>query len=441
MKLKKHKIQIRDPITGEFVEIEMLGNLIKDDVKEWLDEHPEATSSVEDGSVSSDKLASSAVTSEKISNSAVTTEKINNLAVTAAKIGNSAVTADKIGNSAVTTDKINDSAVTTAKVNNLAITSAKIANGAITEGKMSDDLLLKTANAYVTPQMYGAKGDGTTNDYEAVQAALDACSNTGGTVYFPQGTYKVNEAVLFYSNQTLIFENGAVLKQGFNGDNLIRTYSESSWGEYDGVHDVHIIGATFDGGTNTTANTLLGMSHAKNIVIENCKFKNAYGSWHDLEINSSYNVKVICCDFEGSRKTGTSGEMIQVDSAKDESYYPWPDVKIDNTVSKFIDIHDCIFHDNEVSPAIGNHTDAAHYFVTIHNNIFTGLTSSRGAINFTSTTKEVNIHDNIFNSCTTGVGSSVANHYIHDNVFIGTTTAIVGNGVAKNNMINETFTE
>jgi hypothetical protein len=38
---------------------------------------------------------------------------------------------------------------------------------------------------------FGAKGDGTTNDTAAIQAAVDSLSVNGGAVYFPKGTYKV----------------------------------------------------------------------------------------------------------------------------------------------------------------------------------------------------------------------------------------------------------
>ena len=41
---------------------------------------------------------------------------------------------------------------------------------------------------YVTPQMYGAKADGVTNDTTAVQSAI----NSGKPVYFPKGHYRVN---------------------------------------------------------------------------------------------------------------------------------------------------------------------------------------------------------------------------------------------------------
>ena len=286
---------------------------------------------------------------------------------------------------------------------------------------------------------YGAKGNGVADDSLAIQNALSSLAN-GGTIIFPKGTYKVNNALLFYSNQTLWFEIGAVILQGASIDNLLRTYSESTWGEYDGVHDCLIYGATFDGGAYTTNNTLVGISHAKNIIFERCVFKNAYGTWHNLEINSSYNVKVINCEFEGSRKTGQNGEMLQIDGAGSSSYYPWSNVKIDNTVSKYIDIHGCVFHDSTVVPAIGNHSNMAHKFVRIHDCIFDGLTSSRGALNFVSNMSDIDIYDNTFNDCDIGIGSSGATYYVHDNRFVNVTTAISGTAsISHNNMINGSF--
>lgn len=45
-------------------------------------------------------------------------------------------------------------------------------------------------NIFNVKRDFGAKGDGTTDDYLALQAALDAASkNWGGTVYFPRGVY------------------------------------------------------------------------------------------------------------------------------------------------------------------------------------------------------------------------------------------------------------
>lgn len=303
-------------------------------------------------------------------------------------------------------------------------------------------IALDSGNLFFDVTNYGAKGDGVTDDASAIQSALTACNTAGGgIVYFPEGTYLLKSSVLFYSNQTLWFENGAVLLQGASIDNLLMSYCGSSVGEYDGTHDCLIYGAVFDGGNYTTNNTLVGIVHSKNITFENCTFKNAYGTWHNLEINSSYNVKVINCDFEGSRKTGQNGEMIQIDAINNTNTWPWTNRGlVDSTVSKYVEVCGCIFHDSTVVPAVGNHSEASDSFIRIHDNVFDGLTSTRGAINLQSA-NNVDIHDNTFNGCTTGVGSSGATYYIHDNRFVDATTAVSGSSsISHANMINGTYT-
>jgi hypothetical protein len=296
-------------------------------------------------------------------------------------------------------------------------------------------------SAFISVKDYGAIGDGTADDAQAIQSALNALRDSGGIIYFPVGTYKVSTAVLFYSNQTLWFENGATLMQSAEIDNILRSYCKTDYTGYTGTHDCLIYGATFDGGAFTTNNTLAAVGHTKNIIFENCIFKNAYGTYHNLEINSSYNVKVINCDFEGSRKNGQNAELIQIDGSLSGIVYPWTGFNVDHTVSKYIDIDGCIFHDDTISPAIGNHADAAHDFIKIHNCIFDGFTSGRGAIEFTSSVQNVDIYGNTFNGCTKGIGSSGATYYIHDNRFVGATTAISGSAsVAHANMINGTYT-
>lgn len=294
---------------------------------------------------------------------------------------------------------------------------------------------------FISVKDYGAIGDGVADDAQAIQSALNALKNTGGIIYFPTGIYKISVPVLFYSKQTLLFESGAVLMQGAEIDSLLRSYCETSYTGYSGVHDCLIYGATFDGENYTTNNTLVGIGHTKNVTFERCTFRNAYGEWHDLEINSSYNVKIKDCDFEGERKTAQNAELIQIDGALSTIVYPWTGFNVDQTVSKYIEIDGCIFHDDEVSPAIGNHANAAHQYIRIHDCIFDGLTSGRGAIDFTSSVTDVDIHDNTFAGCTKCIGSAKDSYYIHDNRFVGTTTAIAGSSsIAHNNMINGVYT-
>lgn len=304
-----------------------------------------------------------------------------------------------------------------------------------------DGDIVPMGSPFVNVVEYGAKGNGTTDDSASIQNALNALSSSGGIVYFPKGIYLIKTGLLFYSNQTLFFENGATLLQGASINNLLMSYCGDSVGGYNGVHDCVIYGATFDGGSYTTNNTLVGIIHSKNIIFENCTFKNAYGTWHNLEINSSYNVKVINCDMEGSRKSSADACMIQIDAIDNTNTWPWTNRGlVDSTVSKYIEIYGSIFHDNTVSPAVGNHSTTTDVYISIHDNIFVGLTSTRGAIKFQSASN-VDIYNNTFEGCTIGVASSGATYYIHDNRFVDATTAISGSAsVAHANMINGTYT-
>lgn len=52
---------------------------------------------------------------------------------------------------------------------------------------------------------YGAKGDGVTDDTEAIQRASDVCRNAGGgRVYVPRGTYLISAPIVLYGNSQFI---------------------------------------------------------------------------------------------------------------------------------------------------------------------------------------------------------------------------------------------
>jgi hypothetical protein len=57
---------------------------------------------------------------------------------------------------------------------------------------------------------FGAKGDGTTKDTKAIQAAVDKASEVGGTVVIPPGRY-VSGTIHLRNNLTLRIEGGATL--------------------------------------------------------------------------------------------------------------------------------------------------------------------------------------------------------------------------------------
>jgi len=62
----------------------------------------------------------------------------------------------------------------------------------------------------IDPRSYGAKGDGTTFDTEALQKAIDACGGTGGKVVLKAGTY-LTKPLELHGKMSLRIEKGAVL--------------------------------------------------------------------------------------------------------------------------------------------------------------------------------------------------------------------------------------
>lgn len=68
---------------------------------------------------------------------------------------------------------------------------------------------------YVTPQMFGAKGDGVTDDTEAFLDAIDAIvDNGGGTLYIPVGEYIMTAPITFYCDKMDVVGDGAILNWG-----------------------------------------------------------------------------------------------------------------------------------------------------------------------------------------------------------------------------------
>lgn len=297
--------------------------------------------------------------------------------------------------------------------------------------------IININDIYTSVLSFGASGDGVTDDTAAIQAALDSLKDTGGTIYFPVGTYKLTASVYFYSNQYLLFEKGAKLLQGADINNLMMNYSTADIGGYDATENAVIDGAIFDGSNFTTDITMLGICHSKNITIKNCQFINCFGYWHQIEVNSSKNVLIDGCYFEGERKTASSGEMIQIDSFVNIYTWPWGNGASDNTISYMVEVKNCHFENSANVPAIGNHSsETAVNCIRIHDNIFEGLSSDRGVINFQSA-KNVDVYNNTFVDCNTGVtiGTADGTNAVYNNRFIGINS--VGSGINSFfNMIN-----
>lgn len=255
--------------------------------------------------------------------------------------------------------------------------------------------------------------DGIHDDTKALQACIDELKD-GGTVYFPDGTYLLSGALIFYSNQTLKFSDKATLLRSAASEPLTRyllaSYSEPEWGGYEGTHDVVISGGIFDGNEKLDErSTLVNTVHCNNIVIENCRFVHC-AHWHFIEINGTQNVIIQNCVFDGPSYTynneGLYNEQVQLDMSRNGSYGPVYDCDgrlidfcCDDTVCRNITIRNNIFKCNGF-PAIGHHGDIDHNNILIENNIFDGPSGrekkSRGYIIFRPMVYDLTVRNNAF---------------------------------------------
>lgn len=96
------------------------------------------TSDIQNGAVTTPKLAAEAVTNVKIADGAVTTPKLHDGAVTSSKLGTDAVTTTTIQDGAIANSKLAPTSVTTGKLADSAVTGSKLANGAVTRSKLAN---------------------------------------------------------------------------------------------------------------------------------------------------------------------------------------------------------------------------------------------------------------------------------------------------------------
>lgn len=100
------------------------------------------------------------------------------------------------------TDEQTEAAITTWLEEHPEATTT-VQDGSLTEAKFSEELYLKTIKDYVTPEMFGAKGNGVNDDTAAIQAAIDYIAPTGGCVLFSAKTYAVDSVLISSNNVTL----------------------------------------------------------------------------------------------------------------------------------------------------------------------------------------------------------------------------------------------
>lgn len=210
----------------------------------------------------------------------------------------------------------------------------------------------------VTPEMYGAVGDGETDDAAAINLAL-----AGGNkiVLFAQKMYHVGSACHIYSNTKIVGCKtklvGSAFMLGESGDYAY---------DYDGTINVDIIGMEIDITGVSGADHII-MAHSQNVTVRDCIFKG--GDQHSIELNSSKNVIIDNCVFTSISPNRANKEAINIDPAS--TGYTVNMGYFDDTISDCVKITNCLF-ENCWSP-VGNHNPVTTYpsrnIIFAHNDV------------------------------------------------------------------------
>ena len=158
----------------------------------------------------------------------------------------------------------------------------------------------------VTPEKYGAKGDGETDDTDAIQAALDS-----GKKVVLTGEYLISKALKYSSNTVM---DGHHRGQVRLAPGLTQRVKAMLVPKTNQVHDVLIVGLLFDQRGDGDLYDFNGdsfcvsVSGTKNVTIEECTFKNiiTMAVWSGETTYSTDNLMIRHCVVTNSAAGGFS---------------------------------------------------------------------------------------------------------------------------------------
>ena len=304
----------------------------------------------------------------------------------------------------------------------------------------------KINTVIVSPEMFGAVGDGVTDDTSAIQNAV----NNGGLVVFASGKKYLTSGVIRLVADTILDLNGSTIE--CTGKHMFFNFLGNSVATvYNGNGNIIIRNGVLVGGATS-------FGHAKNVLFENVIFKNSHND-HFLEICACNNYIIKNCSFIGMEYLTTSVmEYINIDPCS-RTPFPWLDDEsspfYDGTVNDGITIDGCSFSVGSGDyaygfNAIGVHAadGQKHQKIRIVNNEISGFTGCGMRIN---NMNDVLIDGNLINVPASGANGikvgDVAQStgvIIKNNVIIASGTAITkaGNSTvfqSADNDINPTF--
>jgi len=215
-------------------------------IKAGIDEGAVTSDKIATGAVITLKMADGNVTSAKILDGTITTADLATGAISNVNIVNGAVTAEKIADGSVTSGKIADNAIVTIKLADSQVTSAKILNGTITAADLDSGLIteMQIANGEVTTSKIA---DQAVTDKKLAPKAI-AYAQTYGyaygaaytTTYTDIPDMSVNIILNRNSSLIILFSAEANLTVP-TGTNKLRVHAEASPTGYFSPYEYYLL--------------------------------------------------------------------------------------------------------------------------------------------------------------------------------------------------------
>lgn len=216
---------------------------------------------------------------------------------------------------------------------------ATVRKGSVTIDKLADETKDFIRCGVINVKDFGAKGDGTTDDTENINAMFDSL-NGGETVYFPSGTYLVSNKVVWHSgnnssqrwaaisinnknNLKIILSSGAKIKLSPVSDttqvgifHLMKCNDiEITGGTIEGDKESHTNDETLNSGINGIQALYCQNVYIHNMNINNCFGDGVfvapfpYGDYQDLNL-SPKNIVTENCTIHDCARNGITYEGV-----------------------------------------------------------------------------------------------------------------------------------
>lgn len=298
---------------------------------------------------------------------------------------------------------------------------------------------------------FGAKGDGVTDDTEAIQKAFSFASTktSGAFVLFPAGTYLVSKQVLF-GGDLCVYAYGATIKATGSASiygmfaNFFG-YTSDTPARYAGNGNIVWLGGVIDGSGSEVAEDVarsqMMFFHAENVHVEDVIFKNGRRV-HMLEYGACRQVRTINCKFLGNYPPVIDDyfpEAVQLD-ANTEASSP-EGVVADSTPLEDIIFDGCVFGDltlsgdpnSDTAPmaGVGSHGSDAEQQ---HKNIVVRNCSFIGMRHFSVTGTSDAYDGLVVENCRF---SHIQDRAVHLYQRVGNTTAHFSNIIVRDNVFKD----